>query len=247
MAKKPKVWKTTCKRYVAFMDIMGFRDKVFRESHDDIKKMFTNLRPAFKSLEKETKRLMYEKKSEIINKNIHPTLFPVKFSDSIILFSSDDTSFSASYTLLNTLLIMYQAIRDGIPIKGALAFGEVTAEINESLYFGKPIIDAYELQNELKLYGVILHHTFEKRLKEMGKEFILSSELLKEYPVPMKSGIINHRLIDWTIVTEKSITHTKLVANLYNYVSGKPRIYVDNTLEFVREVLKRKRKKKPLK
>jgi hypothetical protein len=53
----------------------------------------------------------------------------------------------------------------------------------------------------------------------------------------MKVGKITHQLVDWTCVCEDP---EKKVENFYKSVSGKPRVYVDNTLEFVRWITARK-------
>ncbi len=34
MTKEIKWWRNTCERYVSFLNIMGFRDRVFRESYE---------------------------------------------------------------------------------------------------------------------------------------------------------------------------------------------------------------------
>ena len=39
MIQKESAWKTTCNRFVAFIDIMGFRDLVYRNNHDEVYKM----------------------------------------------------------------------------------------------------------------------------------------------------------------------------------------------------------------
>ena len=40
------------------------------------------------------------------------------------------------------------ALTNGIPIKGAIAKGIMTADFNKSIYVGVPLIDAYNLQKE---------------------------------------------------------------------------------------------------
>lgn len=243
MVNKP-AWNTTCKRFVAFLDIMGFKDKVFRESHEKVKSMLESLRPTIALIENSTKAGLIQRiikspgKDDIVS--TPSAVFPVTFSDSIILISGDDSDISAPFIFTYVELILINAINNGIPMKGAIACGELTADPDKSLYFGRPIIDAYELQNELQLYGVVLHHTCEKRLNELKIIKYLEDKDIFKYYVPMKSSKITHFIVNWISqsMTEKDILD--LGTKLYSNVSGTPRLYVDNTMEFVRWITARK-------
>lgn len=242
MTEENKLWNETPNIFVAFLDIMGFKDRVFREEHKDVKKMLESLRPAIEEIEKEAKKrlqgqITLQEKEKTAN-TASSFIFPVSFSDSIILFSSDDSSDSGVDIILDAAVILSEAIKNEIPMKGAIAFGEMTVDIDKSLYFGKPLIDAYELQNELQLYGIVLHHTAEKRFKDLKMEHILGSSLAGNYSVPMKSGKINYHFLNWGFMSENPMDS---VNKMYNSVSGSPRIYVDNTLEFVQWVLAKKK------
>jgi hypothetical protein len=244
MAKKIKYWNNTCERFVVFLDIMGFRDRVFRGSHGDVKKMLESLHPAIESIEKlaiNMDQYITIKTHEDDHSLKISAVFPVSFSDSIILISNEASIFSAFKIFTNARSILSKAIDEGIPMKGAIAYGEMTADLDNSLYFGRPLIDAYELQKELQLYSVVLHHTMEKRLTDIqGISPFEKYGLICKYPVPMKSGKINHYVVDWTFLSEKEKDPLDSINMLYNYVSGSPRLYVDNTIEFVRWVTEKK-------
>jgi hypothetical protein len=244
MAKKIENWNPTCNRFVAFIDIMGFRDFVYRNSHSDVNDKLNLLYPYLASIAQRAK-------STSNDKIVKMTARPVIFSDSIILASSDDSEQAAEDMLYASWYIITNSIGLGIPTKGAIACGEETADFKKSLHFGRPLIDAYELQNELQLYGVVLHHTMEKRLSQLKIIKDLEDKHIFKYLLPMKSGKITHYILDWTYQLGKGEDPVNLVSNLFNSVSGKPRIYVDNTLEFINWVttkkaeLAQKRKKKP--
>jgi hypothetical protein len=240
MAKKKGGWINTCERFVAFLDIMGFRDRVFRESHKDVKKMLESLHPTIEHIEHFTNYILKENKNIKNVDKATPVIIPVSFSDSIILVSSDNSAGSATRIFSRTNWIVSKAIELGIPIKGAIAYGEMTADLEKSLYFGRPIIDAYELQNELQFYGVILHHTVEKCLFEL--KIINNLEnmyFIHSFPVSLKSGKIIHYVVNWTREFKENKKASKVVSDLYYNVSGTPRLYVDNTIEFVRWIEKR--------
>lgn len=219
MVKEYTKWKNTCKRFVAFLDIMGFKELVLRNSHEDVYKTLKSFRDSIDEVEQ----------SAITNEK--NTVKVIIFSDSIILVSVDDLAESANDMLFHVSAVFFKAFEQGIPMKGAIAYGEQTADFDNSLHFGGPLIDAYELQDELLLYGVVLHHTMEKRLIELEMiENCKGADIFK-YPVPMKSGEINHYLVSWDWF-EKKEEAVKTVSAFYNNVSGNPRKYIDNTLDF---------------
>jgi hypothetical protein len=233
MTEEIENWNITCNRFVAFLDIMGFRDRVYRESHEDVKKMLESFLPAIRAVEFAFKQ---KPDTTIIKTNTKPIIF----SDSIILVSKDDSEASIKDIFADTIWVCEEAIAKGIPIKGAIAYGEFTAAIDKSLYFGRPLIDAYELQKELQLYGVVLHHTVEKYLVESNL-IISVGHMMYQYPIPTKSNKVNHCILDWTqIIDKKDQNPISAVNKIYHSVSGTPRIYVDNTLKFL-EWLKNKK------
>jgi hypothetical protein len=245
MTKKIKGWNPTCERFVAFLDIMGFKNLVDRNSHEKVKKKLESLLPTLSSIKETAKN---ELKMDSITLSDEGSIFvpsaayPVTFSDSIVLFSFDGSRLSAQRLFLYVELILLVAIDAKIPLKGAIAYGKMTADVEKdsSFYFGKPLIDAYELQKELLLYGVVLHHTSEQRLLKIGVLKKLKNMHLFEYHVPMKHNKISHHILDWTRFLSEEKESLRMISNLYNYVSGKPRIYVDNTIEFIQWILTRK-------
>lgn len=245
MPKKPDVWKPTCNRFVAFIDIMGFKDMIFRSSHKEITKLLESFQTDIRLIEdmailqlaaKKTKSRKEKNATDVSVTRL------VSFSDSIILVSDDSSISSAIDIILTLSWIFNNAINQGIPIKGAIAYGEQTADFEKSLHFGRPLIDAYELQNELLLYGAVLHHTMEKYLSDIDAIGILERYGVFKWPAPMKSGKITHYIVNWTLLFEKEKNLLDSVTKLYNNVSGSPRLYVDNTLDFIRWVTDRKAK-----
>ena len=84
-------WNDTPNIYIAFLDIMGFRNRVNREKHEQVKEKLESIRPAISEIEAEAiVRLNLPTRTTGAN-NKYPSIFPVSFSDSIILFSSDDS------------------------------------------------------------------------------------------------------------------------------------------------------------
>ncbi len=131
-------WKTTCKRYVGYIDIMGFKDMVARMSHEEIYDIMKDIGEARR--DNETMDLSHREKKLVST---------TSYSDSIIVYSKDD-SFEALDTFVDTMAGLSQdLIGDRVPFKGAIAFGLMTLDTENSIFFGQPLIDSYLLQEEI--------------------------------------------------------------------------------------------------
>lgn len=239
MAKQPQTWPVTCKRFVAFLDIMGFKDRMLRNPHQDVLETMKSFRLVFGPLEQDAREALFGGKQSPED-DIYGTSIvrPVFFSDSVLLVSNDVSFGSANRMLFSVQWILRKALLTQVPIKGAIACGEQTADFEDSLYFGAPLIDAYELQDQVNLYGVVLHHTMERCLDDMkwpgtDKSRLTFPDVVK-YPVPLKGGNVNHRIVRWFEVNVADGSLESSLLKLYGTVSGSPRSYVDNTLDLAR-------------
>lgn len=165
-----KSWPITGKRFVGFIDIMGFKDLVARSNHNEVYKKLKKVFSAFKQ--------------ESIDDPMHGT-DPNKlfiFSDSIIIFSKDDSVNQMKEFSRNMRVLMERLLKDAIPFRGGIAFGEITVDDESSIFFGQPLIDAFLLSEELLFYGIAVHHTVEPMIKRdsyFNKRFIFYNSRMK--------------------------------------------------------------------
>ena len=213
----------TKERFVAFLDIMGFKDRVARNDHDAV----------LNELE-----IFQSNISQYVSFHRDADIQIALFSDSILIYSQDDTIESLHALADITSHIMMYAIQqeNPIPLKGAIAAGRMTCNQTKQLYFGQALIDAYLLEENIKYYGVLVHHSAEK--------YLLQSQFdeFRDIKAPLKGGDIAHYELDWykvkldlfeTIEGEKQPIPQKDVPtclkNLRLTVSDEPRKYIDNT------------------
>lgn len=207
--KKAEVGKS---RFVVFFDIMGFKDRVSRNSHKKI----------FQELSKFRNHI-----TRILSEHADPVEI-YQFSDSIVLFTQDTSH--QSFKNISTIAskIINEAIFLGIPLKGAIASGEITCDSSKQLFFGQALIDAYLLEENVYYYGVVAHHSVEKYALR------LSGELYKNIYAPLKSGKIGHYELVWYANdTQEKTKVIQALINIRNTVSDSPRKYIDNTLEII--------------
>ncbi len=217
-----------CERFVLFLDIMGFKARVQRYDHDEIAKGFAKLTQLNESV-----------KSNCV-RNTNGLLRVAQFSDSIVVVSENANQDSCMAILKAAVRIMHNALKCGFPIKGAIAQGRMTFDMHNGIYFGLPLVDAAGLHDELKFYGVAIHHSMEESLRK----FLSKSQnrYLVEYkPIFLKTGKCSHFCVaDHKVLEDLSEGDFKNTMNGYlqrisRTVSGEPRIYLDNTKSFFSE------------
>ncbi|MCB2197647.1 MAG: hypothetical protein KQH79_17440 [Bacteroidetes bacterium] len=233
MAKKTS-WQPTGNRFVTFIDIMGFKDLVLRSSHKDIYDLLTEISNIRNYIEKTVDKLddRYE----------DAEIYSVSFSDSIILFSKNDSPESFDLQVYSTSYLFARAIEKNIPMKGGIAYGKISLNKSSQIYFGQPLIDAYLLEEEMHYYGVACHHSILDYIYKNESEIRTKKLHLFECPTPLKSGLITHTNINWFIDLDRKINNDKnnkrrledvfyeKIRILSTKTSGKPRKYIDNTV-----------------
>jgi hypothetical protein len=217
MTKKSDLWPITIDRYVAFIDIMGFKDMVLRMKHSDLYKIMLAIDTA-KTI------------NDVQVKGIPKLVKTTTYSDSIMLYSKDGSDEAFDYLVSAVSGMMSDLFIAGIPHKGAIAFGTMTLDEGRSIYFGQPLIDAYLLQEELHFYGVVIHGTVEKKVD-------LFLPFIEKYDCPLKNGKSKHFTVYPMYVDKESEKdyprlRKKILLSLdkmRHNTSGHLRRYIDNT------------------
>jgi hypothetical protein len=225
-------WQKTTKRFIAYFDIMGFKDMVQRNTHQDILTKLESLKKVLKHLE----NITVEDNEEL--KKINPEKFQtrsVTFSDSIIFFSKADQLEDLQKITTDSYSLIQAALKENIGIKGTLAFGEITVDFENLLFFGQPIIDAFLLHEEIMLYGIVLDCSFEAKLKSMTTTYNFPDSIITTYKVPLKNGKVTHNIIK-PFKEKTNLEWIESLKQIYNSVSGRPRIYIDNTIDFLQSL-----------
>lgn len=204
--------KNTVNRFVVFLDIMGFKDRVARTSHAKLLAQLTGFNADISNYI----RLYHDSDIQL-----------AQFSDSIVLFSNDTTQKSLKNIAEVARGIMQTAIKRQIPLKGAIAQGQITCDIPKQLFFGQALIDAYLLEENIHYYGILVHHTAESAVSKL-----LDDSLFKDIKAPLKSGRIAHYELSWYADGNNELTGIyDALKNIRQTVSDAPRKYIDNTIE----------------
>lgn len=229
-------WEVDCDRFVGFIDIMGFKDLVARRPHQEIKHMLLQMNETRSILLNLILAKTYDGGVEITDTRVRS----ISFSDSVLFITKSDTPKDLFNLSVALGICQAATLQSGLPTKGAISHGKLTADFEHSIYFGQPLIDAYLLQEQLFYYGIIVDNNAEIRLKKIiednNVEFKYNHFTL--ISTPLKTGKVKHFNLKLRSIQDDQLEY------LYNSVSGAPRKYVDNTIEIYRKMNPVKAKKK---
>lgn len=233
----------TAEQFVVFLDILGFKERVFRNSHAAIEKDLRELNEEIIQLVNSSMdNAMDEARVVVVNdaeggqeqRNLSQEAgSPIQlaqFSDSIVLFSNDVSTTSLNRIANVASKIMNASMSKGFPLKGALAQGTMTNDPQKQLFFGRALIDAYLLEEELHYYGIAVHHSAEGMVVSNS-----NNNIFKDNNLFLKSGRIQHYEICWY---QENNAIKEYLNRIRTTVSGQPRKYIDNTLTLIKEVSK---------
>jgi hypothetical protein len=230
-------WQVTTKRFVAFFDIMGFKEFLFRNPHNRVLKAMRNVESLTTEIRSASDQLLSAKTPPAAPFTLRGTAVrPVLFSDSMLLVSNDSSVGAAEHMLLAATWLLCRCLEDGLPIKGAVAFGLQTADFGKSIHFGRPLVDAFELQDDLQLYAVAMHASMDAYIAKHRRSSLTNLDILVTMEIPTRSGLVTHRILDWTDPLNKKGRAEQRIQQFYNSVSGSTRRYVDNTLKCTRQL-----------
>lgn len=215
-------WSEDKDRLILYADIMGFKDTIFSNTHNDLKNRLLAFRKSF------------EKKIKPLRTGDYMRF--VQFSDSIIIVVNGIDSKMVNLVTKAGIILMHEAMKAEFPIKGVLSQGMFTYDKDNELYFGRPLVNASLLHDELYYYGIVVHHSAEKIIKSnisIDCPYGIS-------PISIKKGMTSHYHLIWNMlktnlspgdITDKAI---KWLEKIQESVSGAPRIYIDNTASIIK-------------
>lgn len=230
----------TAEQFVVFLDILGFKERVFRNNHSAIEKDFRELNEEIiqlvnnsieDSLDEARVVVVNDEEKGQDSRNIrqegNSPIQLAQFSDSIVLFSNDVSTISLNRIANVASKIMNAALSKGFPLKGSLAQGTMTNDPQKQLFFGRALIDAYMLEEELHYYGIAVHHSAENMVVKNG-----NTDIFRDNNLFFKSGRIRHYEIFWYGGDDVIVNYLN---HIRTTVSGQPRRYIDNTLTLIKE------------
>ena len=177
-------WTQDAERLLLYLDIMGFSARVLSKKHNEVKEDLLQFKNA------------WERRMKPLLKGDY--LKFVQFSDSILVVAN-----GVDYKMFNLITkaavcIMQEAFEHNIPLKGVLAKGEFTYDTENQFYYGRPLVEAYQLHDQIYFYGIVVHHSAEKIVKQYADE----SNPYGKSQVNIKSGKTSHYHLMWYLLNK---------------------------------------------
>lgn len=251
-------------KYVAFIDILGFKDMIRYNSHEEMVGIFDNFRIYVqrsladdKIISDSTGRHTYDMSNSKINSNI--------ISDSIIFWTNENKT-SDFFELVNCLH-SFTSFCHNYPklfLRGGITYGDFFYDNNgilkgretisiHPMMFGIALVDVFEIEKTLELSGyIITNKAIEEAqkndndlFKNKWKQFIDERKLV-EYQMPTKKGSIKYWTINW--VREGKILGLEEITTAFSSFKKRTadksvKIKIENTAsycKFIEEMVKKK-------
>jgi hypothetical protein len=196
-------WPITCDRFVAFLDIMGFTNMLATLTAAEMYARMCLLHDEVRAAEAMARGIVAGPDGSVTvsdTRNQEELVRLVQFSDSTVAISRDGSDECSLAIRLAALKLFSHSLAEGFAFRGAIAFGNISADFERSIFFGEPIVQAYRLEGEQAWYGVIEHPScttaFGDAAPELGDDEIALSE---PYMVPLKSGRRRLPAINWPV------------------------------------------------
>lgn len=211
----------TKKRYVAFIDILGFKSIFnYLRSADDLgDQMSIILQSSIRSaLSGKTVDVDDESNfSDITNIKVY------QFSDAIVLYSEDDNDDTLKDFVVTLNLLFAQSITRGFPLRGALTCGDLY--VKGSIVVGEPFIRAYQLEERQEWAGLIVDCDINPQMLSRLK----SEKLIVNHKVTLKDcknskHLIteDHLVINWPQYCGSRISSNEEFKRKFSRFSGEP-------------------------
>lgn len=121
------------------------------------------------------------------------------FSDTFLLYSRADDREAINQLIQTVGWLLFETMMAGRMIRGGISFGEAYIDEQESIFVGKPIVEAYRLEKSQQWAGVALTEHAVERIPLIARSGDLGDWWVVPYDVPLKDGNKKRTLaINWT-------------------------------------------------
>jgi hypothetical protein len=187
---------------IALCDILGFSNWICTTPVAQVANEFRNvvLHSLYYSMHKKDPESL-----DRVDFTVHEFVSATWFSDTLLLYTREDTP-KADQALIQAVgwLTFFSIaskptfLENPCKLRGAIAYGELFVDPERNLFFGKPIVDAYKLEQKQQWSGVALTESARKRLQDSPQSRGRHPDWLTNYSVPCKDQkTIDALAINW--------------------------------------------------
>ncbi len=142
--------------WIAQFDILGFKNRI-RESNQS-----SFLRVFKASLDEAIYKLDQDKKE------FEETIEIILYADTFIIYTIQDNNSMPHGVLATSENFLVSCIRNRIPVRGAISYGELILGQRNRIIMGKAFLECYEYGEDQNWIGLILTPSASLKLKSLG-------------------------------------------------------------------------------
>jgi hypothetical protein len=243
--------------YVAFLDILGFKDIVLGHSHEHLESLYLG------TLCGNVEHAMSDGKYILVNDGENECLGPdirqatinsLLVSDSILIWTDDCRTESFNNIVMAVRNLMAFSVINDILLRGAISIGPLTVVFNQlpsqthnfqHSLFGRGIVDAVQAEKTQDWAGCMITEAAMKCYETgcAGERSLIEKKVIVPYSIPIKGGNESAGyVIDWVNHPQAGIDAQTVTGAFAPTPSidrsefEKIKLKLANTLKFVRHV-----------
>lgn len=178
--------------FVGLFDILGFSSYVERTPLSDLHKTLDSQRTA---------AVLAATDAEVLEGRVvagKPRVGFARFSDTILLWTLRPGPAEAAKIVKSAALLIGTSAVFGLPVRGAISYGEFLAKPAESLYAGRSIVEASREEATQDWIGGVMTDSAIDASGHSAIDALTRDGWLFGFPTPMKSGPVRTRsCIGW--------------------------------------------------
>lgn len=190
---------------VGFFDILGYKNLLSKNDPEDIA---NKILPFLINVQENTNNEMIGNLSHVLSEDSLRTITKafnwIVISDSILItleYLEDDTLDTKLnkwiFFLITSLHLEILSFQKGLPLRGAISCGSYSTAKN--CFVGHPIVETYNLSNELEMSATVLCDKGLADLKDLekqsGRNELVNSPFLCNFLVPLKNEEKHHQVL----------------------------------------------------
>jgi hypothetical protein len=187
------------RRYVVHIDILGYSALI----SDDGDKAW-DLLSSLVEANDEVKSLgikFLDKGAEI---KFEDQIHSVMFSDTVVMFSKSDELIDLQAIIVAAAQFLNDAFVRCVPIRIGIQVGNFRFNLEESMYAGKALVDAYFIGEEAQWLGISISYEVYREIAKVGWKSGNLPIAIK-YDIPTKAGSKPGYSINWPNIYRESI------------------------------------------
>lgn len=228
-------------RFVAHIDVLGMSSLVAKDAT-----LAWQLLSALVDARNEVHRTEVTFLDTAERINTPSQVHAVTFSDTIVLFSRGNALADLRLIIITATELLSKALHLRVPVRVGIAVGTFFFNLEESMYAGPALIEAYHLGEEAQWIGIVTSEEVCRRAKEADFKSG-DADVVLQAEIPVRGGVRQGYAVNWPAIMRNGIAAPLPVTaeQVYQgfaqyfgpYTSLPPEVRVkyENTARFINE------------